>query len=124
MGSLFDFIEEPAARQQTDFLSLPHTYSLITTAREAADAAASSVNADKTAIALNTVGDNAMTAALEGIAICHSISSASYVALPADKDARREIVSALQPLFSNARLIVGHDIKTRHNSPCEERASR
>ena len=111
MGSLFDFIEEPAARQQTAFSSLPHTYGLITTAREAADAAASSVNADKIAIALNTVGDNAMTAALEGIAICQSAASASYVALPADKDARREIVSALQPLFSNARLIVGHDIK-------------
>lgn len=109
MASLFDIAEEENAT--ASLAASPHTYSLLTTPAQVAGLVEQASKAAMVAVAVNTVGDNVMTAPFDGLAICSAQGEAAYIALPADKDARSDMAVALQPLFAGSTLIVSHDIK-------------
>lgn len=109
IGSLFDVVPESAPKSSLSADSVD--YKLITTAEEVADAVKDFLDCDKIAIAVNGIGEAAMTARIDGIAIAAKPESAVYIALPEERTGREEIAVALQPLFDKIPLVVSHNIK-------------
>lgn len=108
MGSLFDLEDVPPAANITNSA---HTYLTLTTPAQVAEAVEAAVRAPRVAIAVNAVGEAAMTAVPEGIAFSAAQSEGVYIPFNSDSMTRREIAAMLEPLLSGAATIVSHDIK-------------
>ena len=128
MGSLFDSLED--ARPDIDFLTgEPATAPQATPAADiaafkaedcriadspeaAAEVAGKAIAAGLAGVSLTAIGDEAMTAALQGIAIAWGESDNAYVPLPAKGFGREEVMAMLEPLFGNPDVtLVSHDVK-------------
>ncbi len=112
--SLFDFAEEarPAA---TAAPAECHAAELSTPA-ELADFLTRAATAGTVGMALNSVGPEAMTATLYGMAFAFESTpgefDAAYFRLPAEAAARASWAEVLEPLFADSSItIVGADIK-------------
>ena len=113
--SLFDFdADAPATRPEAS--PAKHTAVELADAQALADYLTRAAAAGTVGIALNSVGPEAMTAALYGIGFSYLKAEGeyegAYMALPSAQDARSAIAAVLEPLFANpAVTITGADIK-------------
>ncbi len=110
MGSLFDL---PAVGTgEDDTLSAPceeRHYSVVTSAAEAADEIRRLSSAAAVGMALYAVGEEAMTAKWEGIALTDSECHCIYIPLTGKE--RSEMLAVIEPLFTGSTTLVSHDIK-------------
>lgn len=116
-GSLFDFdAPAPATPSFNIFRSLSstkHDYAILNSAVEVAKCVERAYSCSEIAVCPACEGsDEAMVGTLCGLAVATSPTEAFYVALPADKGERAEILVALQPLFEpSAPEVAAGDIK-------------
>ncbi len=62
-------------------------------------------------ISIYAPGVDDMSATLKGIAICHG-DDTDYIPIPSDKAQAREIITAIEPLFTTtSTTVISHDIK-------------
>ncbi len=106
-GSLFDFdnasetpIEQPGGQPFTTL-----------TTPEAVSEAVAAIGDGRVGVSLYSVGEEAMTAQLHGIALAWSGSDPVYVALTVDETTRRGLLDALARLFGGNATLVSHDVK-------------
>lgn len=105
-GSLFDFdntTETPATSLDE------RQFALIDNAVELTAAIASLKG--RVGVELYSVGEEAMTAQLKGVAICAEGAEAVYMPMPADEARRAPLLAALKPLFAGETTVVSHDVK-------------
>lgn len=105
-GSLFDFdntTETPATAPDEQ------QFALIDNAGELAAAIVSLKG--RVGVELYSVGEEAMTAQLKGVAICAEGADAVYMPMPADEARRAPLLAALKPLFAGETTVVSHDVK-------------
>ena len=110
MGSLFDLPADGADADDT--LSAPceeRHYSVVASAAEAADEIKRLSSAPAVGMALYAVGEEAMTARWEGIALTDSECHCIYIPLTGKE--RSEILAVIEPLFTGSTTLVSHDIK-------------
>lgn len=112
MASLFDFVEpeEETLRNRAEPAE-ERDYLTITTPAETAALVSRLAGSAEAGIALYAVGEEAMTARWEGIALSDAKTKARLILFGDDTDTRREILAMLEPLFSGTTTLVGHDIK-------------
>lgn len=107
-GGLFDLIDEPVSHASEDVNSRA-----LSTAADIADFISAASATGTVGIALNSVGAEAMTAALYGLALVYQKDStfvSAYISV--DTIGKSALAQALTPLFSNSNVtIVGGDIK-------------
>lgn len=107
-GGLFDLIDEPVSHASEDVNSRA-----LSTAADIADFISAASATSTVGIALNSVGAEAMTAALYGLALAYQKDStfvSAYISV--DTIGKSALAQALTPLFSNSNVtIVGGDIK-------------
>ncbi len=111
VGSLFDMPAEEESKPLADISSSAHTYRMITSVAEAAEAVAEAAAQPKVAVAVNGFGEQAMTARVEGIALSWKESEAVYIVLPSSSVERAEMAAVIEPLVSGKAKIVSHDVK-------------
>lgn len=106
MGSLFDI--DSTASSEESALNM-------TTLREASEIAefiAEAMKHDTVGISTFAIGEEAMTARLEGIGISYADEGNAYIAIPPAGMGRDEIMALISPLLaSETTTIVSHDIK-------------
>ncbi|MCH5221681.1 MAG: DNA polymerase I [Muribaculaceae bacterium] len=115
--SLFDFIDEtdhPVAAKNV--ASSDWQTAELNTAADVAAFVAEASRCKKIGISLNSVGPEAMTASLYGLALAYEKSEAgtfkaAYIPLPDTTEARGAIIDCLRTLFNSQVTIVGADIK-------------
>ncbi|WP_289759079.1 DNA polymerase I [uncultured Duncaniella sp.] len=108
MGSLFDMPDDSAP-----ILSPPYeerSYTVAASPAEAAKVVARLAKSPAIGMALYAVGEEAMTARWEGIALSAKPCEAFYIPL-GDGAARSEILAVIEPLFTGAATLVSHDVK-------------
>ena len=108
MGSLFDMPDDSAP-----ILPPPYeerSYTVATSPAEAAKVVARLAKSPAIGMALYAVGEEAMTARWEGIALSAKPCEAFYIPL-GDGAARSEILAVIEPLFTGAATLVSHDVK-------------
>ncbi len=105
MGSLFDLPEHGPVAEE---ISVE-----VETNIEAMRAYISTLAAKQSVgVSFFSVGEEAMTAKVKGLAIAASENEARFFALPADPAARAEWFDALRPLYeTGSAVIVSHDVK-------------
>ncbi len=112
MASLFDLPEEtPGPPAPVAEAPEERDYQTITTPAEVAALVESLSSLSEIGIALYAIGEEAMTARWEGIALSDGKGKARFIMLGADGDTRSEILAMLEPLFSGHTTLTGHDIK-------------
>ncbi len=63
-------------------------------------------------VASYATGECDMTSRWHGIAVATSPGNAVYIVLPGDAEQRRQMVTAIAPLFqSSTTVVVSHDVK-------------
>jgi DNA polymerase-1 len=113
--SLFDFMDgEPEATdnaaQAAEFITID--YSQASTSEQISAIIDEALAAKNVGIALYAIGQEAMTAKLQGIAICPAPGRVRYIEIPALEPDRSELMSNLARLFGNqTTTLVSHDIK-------------
>lgn len=108
--SLFD--APPAISSPLTAFECPvGAYSVADTEVDVARLVDRATSAPVAGVAFYAVGNEAMAARLEGIAIADSPCRASFVPLPAAKDARRAILALLEPFFTGQTVICCDDVK-------------
>lgn len=116
-GSLFDFDSPepltPAVNIFRTLATVEHEYTVVTTPAEVEEAMTLACGCAEVAVSESCSGNaEPMLTALCGIAIALSPTRAFYIQLPAGRQERAEIFSALQPLFgSHGPEIIGGDVK-------------
>ncbi len=108
MGSLFDMPDDSAP-----ILPPPYeerSYTVAASPAEAAKVVARLAKSPAIGMALYAVGEEAMTARWEGIALSAKPCEAFYIPL-GDGAARSEILAVIEPLFTGAATLVSHDVK-------------
>ncbi|MDE7154446.1 MAG: DNA polymerase I [Muribaculaceae bacterium] len=107
--TLFDFLDEPAPA----VAATPVASEVVTVeGNEAISRTVSEAIAAKSvAVALYSVGAEAMCAEWLGIAIAINKGQTVYITLPPAGDDRREVIELLKPLFRDAKCVVSHDVK-------------
>ena len=111
--SLFDFAEETVVATPEPVI-IDTQYEELTDPAEIAAFVAQAIGARTIGMAINSVGAEAMTAQSYGIALAYSTTAerAAYIPYPADAAARANIMTLLEPIFSNPEVtVVGADIK-------------
>lgn len=109
MASLFDSIPESMQEPENSAECEERHYSVIKSPAEAAELVKRLSAQSEAGIALYAIGDEAMTAKPEGIAIAETNCKAAYISLTAEN--RDEMLAVLQPLFNGQTVLVSHDIK-------------
>lgn len=114
LGGLFDMAgEEPETAAAEPAVCEEHFYEIAASPSAVASAVSLAAKAKAVGVAVCAVGDDAMTAKLEGIAL--SIESCRGVYIPLGSpgsDARRETLVMLAPLFEpDGPLVVSLDVK-------------
>lgn len=110
MGSLFDLPADGAGEDDT--LSAPceeRHYSIVSSPAEAAAEIKRLSAAPAVGMALYAVGEEAMTARWEGIALTDSECHCIYIPLTGKE--RSEMLAVIEPLFTGSTTLVSHDIK-------------
>lgn len=118
MGSLFDFTDDDAEAEQPETAATIDR-STITVATTAADidewASRNAQRTERIAMALNIDGDNAMTAALFGIALsvgADNKGAAATLYIPVSGNIEPQIATAVSRLIStDTRAVLGAEIK-------------
>ena len=107
LGSLFDLpaVEPEVKTCETD------RYTTATTVREIGETVEKALSKDAVSVAAYAVGEEAMTADWRGLAIAAEPCEAVWIPFPEAKEARAEVFSVLEPLFTGKTTIVGHDLK-------------
>lgn len=108
MGSLFDMPDDSAP-----ILAPPYeerSYTVAASPAEADKVVARLAKSPAIGMALYAVGEEAMTARWEGIALSAKPCEAFYIPL-GDGAARSEILAVIEPLFTGAATLVSHDVK-------------
>ncbi len=110
MASLFDIAEE-AAEAVLRPACEERSYTVASTPAEAAAEISRIAKAPAIGMALYAVGEEAMSADWQGIAL--SIDECSAVYIPLGRgDARAEMLSVIEPLFTDkSHTLVSHDVK-------------
>lgn len=116
-GSLFDFddnadgeVEESATVYDNPLASLRVT--IVDDATTVGPIVEKAVAAGTAAIEIYSVGDQAMTARFNGLAIAVDSVEAYYIPLPDNREKREEICAVLEPLFiSPAITVASNDVK-------------
>lgn len=104
--SLFDEVETAPAEDA----ALPRDFTLIESVDEARGFIARAIAGDS-AVALNAIGEGAMTARLFGLAVADADGRAAYIALPDFPAERAEMMAAVAPLFTGPNTVSAHDVK-------------
>ncbi len=87
-------------------------YVMADTPQAAGEAVAAACALPAAGVALYAVGDDAMRARLEGVALSTGACEGVYIPLPDDKEKRSEILALMGPLFgAGTTVLTGHDIK-------------
>ncbi|MDE6485027.1 MAG: DNA polymerase I [Duncaniella sp.] len=107
MGSLFDAPEpESVAAAPAIQIDVPDTE------RAIADAVERACSLPRVGISVEADGEDAMTAAIAGIAVAFDGGTASWIPLSITAANRAELAEILNPLFTSAAVtLVSHDIK-------------
>lgn len=114
MASLFDDVEAEhgvpdVAVQERQIDISPR---VATTPAEAAEWITMALIDPRLGISVEAPGDEAMRAPLQGVAVARADGSVFYIPVPADGDARSEILQILEPLFSSpSAILTSHDVK-------------
>lgn len=109
MGSLFDMPEENSA---DDLKGSAPTIDRLDSDSSISTFVEKALNAPMIGISLFAVGDEAMTAKLEGIALNIDDNRSAYIALPPKGMGRDEILALVSPLFAvTSSVIASCDIK-------------
>ena len=108
MGSLFDMPDDSAPTIEAPCED--RSYTVATSPAEAAKVVARLAKSPAIGMALYAVGEEAMTARWEGIALSAKPCEAFYIPL-GDGAARSEILAVIEPLFTGAATLVSHDVK-------------
>ena len=113
MGSLFDIPEETASVPEVKtFADISTAYSEASGTDEVRALVERVGGCDRIGVAFYASGTEAMTAQLYGLAISTGKGEAAYVAIPFEPSAKREVLTALAPVFTSESLtIVCHDVK-------------
>lgn len=108
MGSLFDIPSD----SETSLSAACETrrYSVAASPAEAATAIARFSNYEAVGIALYAIGEDAMTAHWDGIALSGNECEATYIPL-SDTNTRAEMLAVIEPLFTGRTTLVSHDVK-------------
>ncbi len=102
--SLFDFMDEPQAKQKNSYKEENTDYRILTDMEEIKATITAAANAETAAVALYAVGPEAMTAQMEGMAVATVTGSAFYIPHPS--------IEIMAMLFSRGTAtIVSHDLK-------------
>ena len=110
MGSLFD-VSEAEPQAETLSSERPETVTLKSES-EISRFVERAMTAPMTGVSLFALGDEAMTARFEGLALNIDDSSSAYIALPPQGMGRDEVLAAVAPLFASpTTVIVSSDIK-------------
>lgn len=108
MGSLFDMPDDSAPTIEAPCED--RSYTVAASPAEAAKVVARLAKSPAIGMALYAVGEEAMTARWEGIALSAKPCEAFYIPL-GDGAARSEILAVIEPLFTGAATLVSHDVK-------------
>ncbi len=110
MGSLFDMAEPTDSPDELSPACEERHYTVVTSPAEAAAEISRLSKAPAIGMALYAIGEEAMTARLEGIALTADECSAIFIPL-SDKAIRAEFLAMIEPLFTGTATLVSHDIK-------------
>lgn len=111
MGSLFDFAEESAKPSLQPVCETRH-YVTLSSIAEIAPVIAEAAGHKSVGIALYAVGEEAMTARWDGVALGWEACKGYYIPIPSETSAREEVKSLLAPLFNTTSTqLVSHDVK-------------
>ncbi|MCC8112517.1 MAG: DNA polymerase I [Bacteroidales bacterium] len=116
MGSLFDGMDEEE-RPQEEKPALAEGFSedsfvVANTPAEVDRWAKKAIEAGTVGVSFLAIGEEAMTAKLYGIALAYGEKVNVYVPLPESAFGRQEVMTMLEPLFGNPKvLIISHDVK-------------
>ena len=108
MGSLFDMPDDSAPTLEAPCEE--RSYTVAASPAEAAKVIARLAKSPAIGMALYAVGEEAMTARWEGIALSAKPCEAVYIPL-GDGVARSEMLAVIEPLFTGAATLVSHDVK-------------
>lgn len=111
MGSLFDDDGNPSAEAASVFECPTGSYGFALTPDEINSAVSRALEAGQAGVAVCAIGEEAMTARLQGVAIAPAECSAVYVPLGATDAERDARIEALRPLFEGRATLVSHDVK-------------
>lgn len=110
MLSLFDTSTETSTASESNIANNHVDYQEVSTLQEIKTLVGKAILASRVGICINTIGSNAMTAKLKGIALSFGPSNTAYVSIPELN--KTEISDALSLLFSNKDVtIISHEIK-------------
>ena len=110
MGSLFDMAEPTDTTAELSPACEERHYTVVTSPAEVAAEISRLSKARAIGMALYAIGEEAMTARLEGIALTADECSAIFIPL-SDKATRAELLAMIEPLFTGTATLVSHDIK-------------
>ncbi len=102
MGSLFDSVDDDAAAEASPSMEVE----MLDDAADVARFVGAVLEADMVGVSFFVVGDDAMTARLEGVAMNIADDRSAYVALPPEGMGREELMAELAPLFASEKLTV------------------
>lgn len=101
--------EKPAEAPKPAGVALPEP-EFPNTPEEIADFLRMAVQAPEVGLAASVIGDEAMTAMLNGLAVSASGRTA-YIAMPDFEPERAEVMNLLQPLMASTATLVCHNVK-------------
>lgn len=110
MGSLFDMAEPTDSAPELSPACEERHYTVVTSPAQAAAEISRLSKVPAIGMALYAIGEEAMTARLEGIALTADECSAIFIPL-SDKATRAELLAMIEPLFTGTATLVSHDIK-------------
>lgn len=110
MGSLFDMAEPSDSPAELSPACEERHYTVVSSPAEAAAEISRLSKARAIGMALYAIGEEAMTARLEGIALTADECNAIFLPL-SDKTTRDELLAMIEPLFTGTVTLVSHDIK-------------
>ena len=110
MGSLFD-LPQPEAGLNAPAPAAEGSCVIDDTEAEAGRQIERLCGCKAVGMAVNAVGEEAMRALVEGVALSGHEGEAVYIPLPADPAARRSLAALMEPLFDGRVTLVSHDVK-------------
>ncbi|WP_297066320.1 DNA polymerase I [uncultured Duncaniella sp.] len=108
MGSLFDMPDYSTPSLDTPFEE--RSYTVVSSPAETAAVIARLMKSPAIGMALYAIGEEAMTARWEGLALSANPCEAFYIPL-GDGAARSEMLAVIEPLFTGKATLVSHDVK-------------
>ncbi|MDE5989885.1 MAG: DNA polymerase I [Duncaniella sp.] len=112
MGSLFDLPEENSGPETLPQACEDRDYRLLTSPAEVAETVNRIASSQFIGASFYAVGEEAMTARWDGLALAVKDCEGWFIDLSGDnQERRREILAAIEPLFTGQATLVSHDVK-------------